>query len=249
MSKKKLIGIIVGCIIVIFVVLVIAIPTEPISPPSTTPPATEEPTTPPATEQPTPQPQPANFQVTNLVISPQEATIGEPIAVSAIVKNTGGSEGSHTVYLKLNGQTEAQREITLAKGTAQTVSFTITKNVAQNYNVAIDGHTGSFTLSQPATFEPITIIGAGDKTSPPFTVTTDEWIIEWSYIPDPEYPEFAVFGWFVYPRGETALYVESGMAATGETSGSTYSYAGPGEYYLTVTAANIKSWKVVIKPA
>ena len=57
--------------------------------------------------------------------------------------------------------------------------------------------------------------------------------------------EPAIFGFFVYPRGETALYVESVLFPEG-TSGSTYSYAGEGEYYLKVTAANVKSWKVVI---
>jgi len=99
----------------------------------------------------------------------------------------------------------------------------------------------------PATFEPIIITGSGDKTSPPFTVTTDEWVIDWSYAPDPEYPDMAVFGFFIYPRGETAVYVESVLFPKG-TSGSTYSYAGAGEYYIKVTAANVKSWEVVISP-
>ena len=98
----------------------------------------------------------------------------------------------------------------------------------------------------PATFEPIVITGSGDKTSPPFTVTTDEWVIDWSYVPDPEYPEMTVFGFFVYPRGKTAGSVVSVSFA--EESGSTYSYAGAGEYYIQVIAANIKSWEVVISP-
>jgi len=48
MSKKKLAGIIVACIIGIFVVLAIAIPSEPTSTPSTTPPSTTKPTPTPA---------------------------------------------------------------------------------------------------------------------------------------------------------------------------------------------------------
>jgi len=99
----------------------------------------------------------------------------------------------------------------------------------------------------PPSFEPIVITGSGDKTSPPFTVTTEEWVIDWSYTPDPEYPEMAIFGFFVYPRGETALYVESVLFPEG-TSGSTYSYAGTGEYYIKVTAGNVKSWEIIISP-
>ena len=99
---------------------------------------------------------------------------------------------------------------------------------------------------RPVTFEPITITGSGDKTSPPFTVTTEEWIIDWSYITDDL--SYSVFSFFVYPRGETAIFIESVLFPQ-ETSGSTYSYAGQGDYYIKVSAGNINSWEIVIKPA
>jgi len=89
--------------------------------------------------------------------------------------------------------------------------------------------------------------GVADKTSPPFKVTTEEWLIDWSYTPDPEYPDFAVFGFFIYPRGETGMYVESVAVSGGDTTkGSTYSYAGAGEYYLKVHCGNVTKWKVII---
>ena len=78
-------------------------------------------------------------------------------------------------------------------------------------------------------------------------MTTNEWIIDWSYIPDPEYPEFAVFGFLIYPRGETIFYVESVLFPS-STSGTTYSYAGPGDYYLVVGAYDIEEWVVTIRP-
>ena len=101
-------------------------------------------------------------------------------------------------------------------------------------------------LIKPVTFEPITITGSGDKTSPPFTVTTEEWTIDWSYITDDL--SYSVFSFFVYPRGETAIFIESVLFPQ-ETSGSTYSYAGQGDYYIKVSAGNINSWEIVIKPA
>ncbi|GAI80258.1 unnamed protein product [marine sediment metagenome] len=104
---------------------------------------------------------------------------------------------------------------------------------------------------RPPTFESILITGSSDKTSPPFRVTTKEWVIDWSYVPDPEWaaalvPGMNVFGFFVYPRGETVMYVESVMFPEG-TSGTIYSYAGAGEYYIQVIG-NAKSWEVVISP-
>lgn len=102
--------------------------------------------------------------------------------------------------------------------------------------------------AEPGTFEPITIIGSGDKTSPPFTVTTDEWIIDWSYEIDPEYEDIGVaFGFFIYPRGETAGFVES-ITHPPSFNGSTYSYAGAGEYYVLVVAGGIESWEIIIRP-
>ena len=102
--------------------------------------------------------------------------------------------------------------------------------------------------AETVTFEPITVAGFGSKTSAPFDVTTEEWTLEWAYVPDSEYLGLAIFGFYVYPRGETVLYVES-MLFSEETSGITYCYAGPGEYYVKVTTLNIKSWEIVISPA
>jgi len=45
------------------------------------------------------------------------------------------------------------------------------------------------------------------------------------------------------------MYVEYMMSTGEETSGSTYSYAGPGEYYVKVGAANLDSWEITISPA
>jgi len=102
------------------------------------------------------------------------------------------------------------------------------------------------TFSTP--FSPIAITGSEGKTSETFTVNTKEWLIEWIYVPDPNHPESNSFGFLIYPAEETTLYVES-VVLPEETSGSIHSHAGPGEYYVTVEATNIRSWGILIKPA
>ena len=97
-----------------------------------------------------------------------------------------------------------------------------------------------------ATSDPIVITGAGDRTSPPFAVTTKEWIIDWSYTTDSEYPGFS---FYVYPRGETTGYIESVSTGDEERNGTTYVYAAPREYYVEVIAANLNSWQITIRPA
>jgi len=94
-------------------------------------------------------------------------------------------------------------------------------------------------------FEPIVLTGSGDRKTPPFTVTTEEWIIDWSYTTGE--PEWAMFSFYIYPRGETLFNVESCLFPS-DTSGTTYSYAGVGEYYVEVSAANINDWEIVIRP-
>ena len=102
------------------------------------------------------------------------------------------------------------------------------------------------TPTHSATFNRIVLTGSGDKNTPPFEVTTDEWIIDWSYDTDSKYPGFS---FFVYPRGETTSYVERISDGDEETNGTTYIYADPGEYYIKVLAANLRSWKITIRPA
>ena len=99
---------------------------------------------------------------------------------------------------------------------------------------------------QATTFESIIITGTANETSQPFRVTTKEWVANWSYVPHPEYPELAVFQFYIYRKGETAIFVGFMLSPEG-TSGS-YSYAGAGEYYIKVVADNLENWEIVISP-
>ncbi len=214
------------------------------APPEVTPTPTPEETAPTPPKEP---PAPPAFTVSDLSISPTEVNTGNKVTISVLVTNTGDLTGSYEVTLKIDNNVVATKEVTLEGGASETVTFVATPSVAGTYNVSADELTGTFTAKiPPPAFKPIVITGSGDKTSPPFTVPTKEWVINWAYVPNPEYPGMAVFGFFVYPRGKTAGSVVSVSFA--EESGSTYSYAGAGEYYIQVIAANIKSWEVVISP-
>ncbi len=71
-----------------------------------------------------------------------------------MVKNTGGSEGSYTVVLKIDGVEEARKEVTLGAGKSETVSFTIAKDAEGSYSVDIDGKVAKFTVTAPAVIAP-----------------------------------------------------------------------------------------------
>ena len=58
----------------------------------------------------------AQFEVSNLVFNPSEVEVGEPVVISATVKNVGDLEGTCTVELKIDGVIEATENVTLAGG-------------------------------------------------------------------------------------------------------------------------------------
>jgi len=120
--RKKIWLVLCPIIIAIVVILVITL--------NNTPPLEEE----------------AAFQITNLVVSPEETMVGEPVEISVTVTNTGDLEGNYTVSLTIDGVPEATQDITVAGKSERDLSFTITKDAAQIYNATVDGLTAPFVV-------------------------------------------------------------------------------------------------------
>ena len=104
---------------------------------------------------PPPAPAPAAFSLSNLTVQPAEVQPKETVIITVAVANTGGMEGSYTVVLKLSGVKEADKSVTIAAGSTQTVSFSVTKAEAGSYSVAVDGLSGSFTVLTPQEMPPV----------------------------------------------------------------------------------------------
>ncbi|MBA7614481.1 hypothetical protein ES703_21746 [subsurface metagenome] len=98
-----------------------------------------------------PPPAPAAFSVTNLlVIKSLEIQPKEAVAIAVSVANIGGTEGRYTVVLKINGVKEADKRVTIAAGRSQSVSFSVSREDAGTYKIAVDGLSASFTVVGPA---------------------------------------------------------------------------------------------------
>lgn len=92
-----------------------------------------------------------------------------------------------------------------------------------------------------------TITGAADQTTNYFTIPTGEWRITWSITPKQGASDFAIFGAFIYPKGENVIYVNSINGDKSQTSGITYIHEGNKEYYLKILAANLESYSLKIE--
>jgi len=90
---------------------------------------------------------PAAFSVSDLSIEPAEVEPDEEVTISALVTNTGGSQGSYQLVLMINGKQEEDETVTIPAGSSQSVTFNITGDEAGSYTVAVDGLSGSFTVT------------------------------------------------------------------------------------------------------
>ena len=92
---------------------------------------------------------PAEFQVSDLSITPASMNLGE--SVSVFVSNIGGTSDSYHVSFKVNGAEVDSKDVTLDAGKSTTVSFTYSANSASDFLVDVNGLTGSFTVSTGGT--------------------------------------------------------------------------------------------------
>jgi|GEM_PF-241420 len=91
---------------------------------------------------------PAEFEVVSLEIVPLEVAAGETVSVTAEVRNTGSGEGVYTAILTVDGADVEAKEVTIAPGASETVTFSLLKDAPGTYQVGIGGQTSSLTVKQ-----------------------------------------------------------------------------------------------------
>jgi len=90
---------------------------------------------------------PAAFTASDLTISPAKVDTGESVTISVLVTNTGDLTDAYEVTLKIANVVEETKDITLAGGASQKVTFTTAKGLAGTYTVNINGLSGTFTVT------------------------------------------------------------------------------------------------------
>jgi hypothetical protein len=99
---------------------------------------------------PPPLPAPAVLGVSQLSVTPGEVEPGQKVTISATVSNTGGTEDTYEATLKIDGVVETTKKVTVAAGGSQPVSFSVSRDEAGTYKVALDGLSGAFVVATPA---------------------------------------------------------------------------------------------------
>ena len=122
------------------------------------------------------------------------------------------------------------------------------KNTATTTGNAPQSTTQAQTTAPAVTWHSVAnFTGSGDKNTPSFTTkgTKFKVVINAST----SSPEYALMSFFAYLEGETKSYVGSGDMGTFSQSSQSDEFevtASPGNYYLSVIAANLNKWHVEV---
>jgi hypothetical protein len=95
------------------------------------------------------KPLPPDFRLSNLEINPTEVDTGEKVVITARIANVGGTQGSYTAELKVDGVTNQTEKIIIPAGTDYMLVFNISRDLPGTYIVALGDLTGQFVVKEP----------------------------------------------------------------------------------------------------
>jgi|GEM_PF-4660169 len=106
------------------------------------------------------------FDVTDASVSPTEITAGESVDVTATIENTGGSSGTFTANLTIDGTVVTMQRVQIPAGEQRTVTFTHQFEDAGTYDVGVSGTAAdTVTVTEQQTTTPETSTTATQTTT------------------------------------------------------------------------------------
>jgi hypothetical protein len=92
-------------------------------------------------------PRPAEFTLSDLIVSPNQTDAGDSVLISVNVTNVGETEGNYTIELLINNSSRTNVTIDLIPLDSNVTTFTDVETVAGNYTVQIGDLTGAFNVN------------------------------------------------------------------------------------------------------
>ena len=99
-------------------------------------------------------PNPAKFQVTDLVFDQSWVQVGTPVEISVNVTNIGDESGNHSVTLTIDDVPLATKTVQLSAAETTTLFFTAAELTVGNHTVAIGDLAGSIRVTSEAPIRP-----------------------------------------------------------------------------------------------
>jgi subtilisin family serine protease len=109
--------------------------------------------------------QPATFGITTTALSESTIMEGESVTIEATVENTGDRGGTFTAGLREDGTVIDTKDVAVAAGSTETVTFTDTYNTAGSYDLAVnDTAAGTLTVEEATAEFTVSNAGLADST-------------------------------------------------------------------------------------
>jgi uncharacterized repeat protein (TIGR02059 family) len=89
---------------------------------------------------------PAQISLKYLNVNPQQASANQQVTIITNVVNIGNEPGNYSIDLKINGQVEQTKTVSVGPQATQPVKFTVVKAQPGTYDIDIGGLKGSFTV-------------------------------------------------------------------------------------------------------
>jgi len=102
-------------------------------------------------------PEPASFQVTDLILDQTRVQVGESVQISVNVTNIGDESGNHSVTLTIDDEPIATKTVQLSGAESATLDFTATVITEGDHTVQIGDLTGSLEATLDAPTKPAEI--------------------------------------------------------------------------------------------
>ena len=119
-------------------------------------------------------PRPATFTLSNLIIDPTKANVGDAVLISVNVTNSGDLGGNETLNFVVNGEVKYSENLTLAAGSSQIVQYSDVEIKEGNYTLKVGDLTGYF-LINPAPPESSKIV-LSNLIADPFEVWANQTV-------------------------------------------------------------------------
>jgi hypothetical protein len=97
----------------------------------------------------------ADFELSNLEVTPSEVEPGESITIAVMVKNVGDESGTYEVTFVVDQEVMGKETVNLNKGESKSVSYTMSSRARIGiHTIKVDGLTGIYTVVEAEESKP-----------------------------------------------------------------------------------------------
>jgi len=96
-----------------------------------------------------------SFEMSSLSVNPGSVKEGGSVTISADVTNSDTLSGAHTITLKIDGEVEDEKTVTLNPDETVTVSFEVAASEEGSYSVDVNGLAGSYEVTKSSFLDQI----------------------------------------------------------------------------------------------